>query len=132
MEFSILLQENPPIPSHAMLALAALALGGLQLALAKGTALHQYTGYAWVSLMTFVCISSFFIHEIRVWGDFSPIHILSVVTLVSLVVAVHAAIQGNIRLHQRVMQVLYFLALVVTGLFTLLPGRAMNAVVFGS
>jgi uncharacterized membrane protein len=29
------------------------------------------------------------------------------------------------------MKLLYILALVVTGLFTLLPGRAMNAVLFG-
>jgi len=30
------------------------------------------------------------------------------------------------------MKLLYVLALIVTGLFTMLPGRTMNAVIFGS
>jgi uncharacterized membrane protein len=29
------------------------------------------------------------------------------------------------------MKLLYVLALIITGLFTLLPGRTMNAVIFG-
>ena len=61
-------------------------------------------------------------------GAFSPIHLLSIWTLFSLVMA---ARQGNIRLHKIWMLLLYILALKVTGVFTLLPGRVMHGVLFG-
>lgn len=130
MDWSVLFQEKPPIPSHALLALAALGMGAVQLLLAKGTARHRVVGYVWVGLMAYVAISSFFIHEIRLWGIYSPIHLLSIVTLISLFVAIRAARNGNIQLHKQAMVALYFLGLVITGLFTLLPGRTMHSVVF--
>lgn len=114
-----------------MAAFAALALGAAQFLLPKGTALHRGLGYAWILSMAYVALSSFAIYELRLIGPFSPIHGLSVLTLVSLVQAIRAARQGNIAQHQRIMRSLYFLALIVTGLFTLLPGRAMHTVVFG-
>ena len=64
----------------------------------------------------------------RLWGPFSPIHLLSIWTLFSLVMA---ARQGNIRLHKIWMVLLYILALKVTDVFTLLPGRVMHGVLFG-
>ena len=126
MEF--LLGRVMPIPSHALAAMAAVVLGGRQLASAKGTARHRALGWAWVGLMTYVAISSFFISELKLWGAFSPIHLLSIWTLFSLVMA---ARQGNIRLHKIWMVLLYILALKVTVVFTLLPGRVMHGVLFG-
>ncbi len=61
-------------------------------------------------------------------GAFSPIHLLSIWTLFSLVMA---ARQGDIRLHKIWMVLLYILALKVTGVFTLLPGRVMHGALFG-
>ena len=84
----LLLSQVMPIPSHALAAMASVVLGGAQLASAKGTARHRALGWAWVGLMTFVAISSFFISELRLWGAFSPIHLLSIWTLFSLVMAV--------------------------------------------
>ena len=81
--------------------------------------------------MGFVAASGFFIHTIRLVGPFSPIHILSVVALVSLWLGVKAAREGNIRRDKGYMLSLFALALVVTGGFTLLPGRAMHGVLFG-
>ena len=72
-----LLQEAMPIPSHALAAMGAVVLGGVQLASAKGTALHRALGRAWVGLMTYVVISSFFMSELRPWGALSPTHLLS-------------------------------------------------------
>ena len=95
-----LFQEAVPIPSHALAAMAAVVLGGAQLASAKGTARHRALGWAWVGLMAYVAISSFFISELKLWGAFSPIHLLSIWTLISLVMAVYHARQGNIRQHQ--------------------------------
>lgn len=82
--------------------------------------------------MVTAALSSFAITEVRVMGPFSPIHILSIVTLLTLVAALHAARQKNIHRHRRLMRILYISGPVVAGLFTLLPGRLMHIVVFGS
>ncbi|MEL0138140.1 MAG: DUF2306 domain-containing protein [Halieaceae bacterium] len=128
----ILFQSVAPIPSHALVALLAVLLGGLQLSRAKGTAQHRLLGWIWVALMAYVATSSFLISEIKLWGAFSPIHLLSVWTLISLVMATFHARRGNIRQHKIWMMLLYVLALLVTGLFTLWPGRVMHAVIFGT
>jgi len=112
-------------------ALVALLLGAVQLVATKGTMKHRILGYLWVLLMAGVAISAAFIHEIRFWGAFSPIHLLIPIVLVSLWRGVRAARQGNICQHQQIMRSLYFFALIVTGLFTLLPGRVMYHVIFG-
>ncbi len=120
-----------PIPSHAIAALAALVLGGVQLIAPKGTNTHRVIGYGWCALMLYVAVSSFWIHTIGQYRGFSWIHLLSVLTVFSVPLAVVYARQGSINAHRRVMVMLFWLALVVTGLFTLLPGRIMHAVVFG-
>ena len=127
-----LLDATPPIPAHAIAAFAALALAIWQLAAAKGTRRHRWVGWAFVALMAFVAISALWISEIRIWGAFSPIHLLIPVTLVSLVLAIRHTRRGNVRGHAITMISLVFLALVLTGAFTLLPGRAMHQVVFGA
>ena len=128
----ILLQGAAPIPSHALVALLAVLLGGLQLSRAKGTAQHRLLGWIWVALMAYVAASSFFISEIKLWGTFSPIHLLSGWTLFSLVMATYHARRGNVRQHKIWMVLLYVLALLITGLFTLWPGRVMHAVFFST
>ena len=128
----LLFQESAPIPTHAMAAMAAVILGGLQLASAKGTTQHRVLGWSWVLLMMYVSVSSFFISSLRLWGAFSPIHLLSVWTLFSLGMAIYHARKGNIRQHKIWMVLLYVLALLVTGVFTLWPGRVMHAVLFGA
>ena len=120
-----------PIPSHTGLALLAVLIGGAQLVLAKGTSAHRLLGRLWVTLMIYVAVSSFFISAIQTWRGFSPIHLLSVWTLLSLVIGVFHARAGNIRQHQRWMLTLYVLALLVTGLLTLWPGRLMHEAFFG-
>ena len=121
-----------PIPSHTGLALLAVVIGGAQLVLTKGTSVHRLLGWLWVTLTTYVAISSFFISTIQTWRGFSPIHLLSVWTLLSLVIGVYHARAGNIRQHQRWMVTLYVLALLVTGLLTLWPGRLMHEAIFGA
>lgn len=81
--------------------------------------------------MAAVAASSFWIHRIRLVGPWSPIHLLSIFTLVVLPLAVWRAHQHRIADHRRAMIALFSGALVVAGLFTLLPGRIMHTVVFG-
>ena len=67
---STLLNAQPPIPLHAICALAALVVGGMQMSMQKGTALHIAVGRVWIALMTIVAISSFFIYDLKVWGNY--------------------------------------------------------------
>ena len=80
----LLFLEARPLPSHALMALLAVVIGGVQLMSAKGTSQHKVLGYIWVSLMMYVSISSFFISEIQLWGAYSPIHLLSAWTVLTL------------------------------------------------
>jgi uncharacterized membrane protein len=131
MTLAPLLAAPAIIQLHAFTAMAAFGLGAVQLAAPKGTIPHRLFGWLWVSLMLVLVLSSFFIHTIRLWGPFSPIHLLSLFTLVMLPFAVWAAHRHNVRGHQRAMVGLFVGALVIAGLFTLWPGRIMHAVVFG-
>ncbi|HZT49285.1 MAG TPA: hypothetical protein VFA64_15020, partial [Hyphomicrobiaceae bacterium] len=51
-----------PVQVHAWAALAAFALGIVQLAGVKGTTRHRALGYTWAALMLMVAVSSFWIH----------------------------------------------------------------------
>ena len=127
---ALLIAENP-IPSHALAAITALVLGIIQLTRRKGTTLHKYVGYVWVLLMLYVSFSSFFIHDLRLIGPFSPIHFLSVFTIGSVIYAIIMIRRGEITKHKRTMTLLFYLGLVLTGAFTLLPNRIMYTVLFG-
>ena len=81
-------------------------------------------------LISGVALSSFFIHTIKMLGPFSPIHLLSAYTLYSVYEAITSARAGNIAQHKSTMIRLYGLALILTGAFTLLPGRIMHTVFF--
>jgi uncharacterized membrane protein len=131
MTFAPLLGTGPGIQLHAFAAICALVVGAIQLAMPKGTPLHRVVGSIWVLLMLVVCISAFFIHQLRIWGPWSPIHVLAIFTLATLPVAVWRAHKHAVEQHRRAMLGLFFGALIVAGLFTLLPGRVMHAAVFG-
>ena len=131
MTLAPLLDAAPAIPVHAFAAMAAFALGVVQLAAPKGTLPHRTIGWIWVGLMITVAASSFWIHEIRLLGPWSPIHLLSIFTLIMLPIAVWRARQHRVADHRRIMTMTFVGALVIAGLFTFLPGRIMHAVVFG-
>ena len=132
MTLAPLLEAAPAIPLHAFAAMAAFLLGLVQFAAPKGTLPHRTLGWIWVGLMAVVAASSFWIHTIRLVGPFSPIHLLSIFTLVVLPLAVWRAHTHRVADHRRMMIFIFAGALVVAGLFTLLPGRIMHHVVFGA
>jgi uncharacterized membrane protein len=131
MSLTPLLDAAPAIPLHAFAAMGAFVLGLVQFASPKGTLPHRTLGWIWVALMATVAISSFWIHQLRLVGPFSPIHLLSIFTLVMLPLAVWKAHSHQVPAHRWTMIGLFSGALVVAGLFTLLPGRIMHDVVFG-
>jgi uncharacterized membrane protein len=84
MTLAPLLDASPQIQVHAFAAIAAFGLGLVQLSAPKGTLPHRSVGWVWAALMLVVCVSSFFIHQIRMWGPWSPIHLLSIFVLIML------------------------------------------------
>lgn len=126
-----LFSSDVAVQVHAVAALSALALGALQFLTRAGAATHRRLGYVWVGLMLVVTVSSFWISANPVIGRFSWIHGLSVFTTIMLVLGVLAARRGQRERHRAIMISLFWFALVVTGIFTLLPGRVMHQVVFG-
>jgi uncharacterized membrane protein len=131
MTLAPLLAAPPVIQAHAFFAFAAVGLGAVQFFAPKGTLPHRTVGWAWAILMIFIAGSSLFIHTIRTWGPWSPIHLLSLFTLAVVPLGVLQAHRHNVASHRWTMIWIYALALVLTGLFTLAPGRIMNKVVFG-
>jgi uncharacterized membrane protein len=119
------------IQLHAFAAMAAFALGIVQLSAPKGTLPHRTIGWVWVLLMLAISISAFWIHQIRLWGPWSPIHLLAIFTLVMVPIAVLQARRHRVAQHRFAMISIFAGALVIAGLFTFVPGRIMHAVAFG-
>ncbi len=91
MSLAPLLDAAAAVQLHAFAAMTAFALGVVQLSAPKGTLPHRTIGWVWVTLMLTVSVSSFWIHDLKMWGIWSPIHLLSIFTLVTLPLAVWAA-----------------------------------------
>ena len=130
MTLAPLATASPAILIHLASTLTALGLGILMLVRRKGTVSHKTLGWAWVILMAIAAGSSFFITGLNPAG-FSPIHLLSVITLLALPWAIYAIRRRNVRSHRWTMISIFTGGLVVAGIFTLLPGRLLGGVVFG-
>jgi len=120
---------TPVILVHLSSAVAALVLGIGVFLRRKGSFSHRVLGRAWVGLMLVTAISTYWI---RASGSFSWIHGLSAISIVALAFAVYFATTGNIRRHQRIMTAVFFVALVVAGVFTLLPQRLLGQALWSS
>lgn len=92
---------TPLLLSHVLAALVSVPLGGYQLwRRPRGDRVHKLLGRVWVVLMLWVSLTSFAIREIND-GSFSWIHILSVVTLVSLAYSIVQVRRGDVAAHVR-------------------------------
>jgi uncharacterized membrane protein len=132
MSLTPLLIAPLAVQVHALSAILAFLLGALVLFRRKGTTGHRVMGRLWALLMLGAATSSWFINDIRMIGPFSPIHIFSIMTYVGLAEGIWHIRHGNLARHRQAMVGLYFGALVLAGAFTLLPGRRMYRVLFGS
>jgi uncharacterized membrane protein len=117
---------TPVMMIHLVTAVGALLIGGITLAMKKGTRMHRLGGRIWVSLMVVTALVSF---GIKTNGHFSWIHLLSVSTLVAVTMAIAAVLRGNLKAHRRGMTLTY-IGLCVAGAFTLLPHRVLGQLVW--
>lgn len=119
---------TPIIAVHALAATTAVVLGAWLLWARKGHRAHRVGGWIWVLCMATVAGTSF---AIRRPEGFSWIHGLSVFTLAVLVRGVVLARTHAVSAHRKTMIALYSGALIITGLFTLLPGRLIGRALWG-
>jgi uncharacterized membrane protein len=131
MTLAPLLDASPAIQLHAFAAMTAFVLGVVQLSAPKGTLPHRTVGWIWVALMLAVSISAFWIHQLRLWGPWSPIHLLAIFTLTMLPLGVWFAHRHAVERHRWTMIGIFAGALVIAGIFTFVPGRIMYQVAFG-
>ena len=120
-------QWTPLIIAHTGIALTALVLGAILLNARKGNRTHRTGGWVWVLCIATVAGVSF---AIRGSGGFSWIHGLSAFTLCALAWGVLCARMHRVARHRSAMIAIYFGALVITGLFTLMPNRLIGNVVW--
>ena len=106
---------------HLSAAVAALLLGILVLVQAKGTYRHKLIGRFWVVLMFTVAITSLWIRDLNE-GALSGIHLLTALTVLSLIVGIRAIRKGYVEAHKRFI-IGTFIGLCGAALGTLLPGR---------
>ncbi|WP_158590457.1 DUF2306 domain-containing protein [Noviherbaspirillum cavernae] len=113
---------TPLILTHVLAASGALVIGGITLAMKKGTRTHRLFGRVWVALMFIAAAVSF---GIQSKGHLSWIHLLSAWVLLLLGMSIYAVLKRNIKAHQRRMIGAY-IGLIVAGAFSFLPNRQLG------
>jgi uncharacterized membrane protein len=111
---------------HVGTVLPALPLGAYILLRRKGGRLHRLLGRVWAGLMVTTAISSFWLGD----EGLSFIHLFSMMTLISVPLAIFWIRRGDVQRHQRTMTYVY-IGLVVAGLFAFTPGRLFATWLFG-
>ena len=127
---------NPVIAIHLSSALAGLVLGPVALWARKGATvrpkLHRAFGYAWVTVMLSAALSAMFIRDYRTPNilGYTFIHLFVVRTFWSISTSFYHLAKGNIVIHRKRMQGLYYGGCVTAGIVALLPGRFMGNLVW--
>lgn len=121
------------IQTHILAALMVLVLTPVQFfGPRKGSPLHRLLGAFWLSAMVVVAGTSFLIRSNLAvsFHGFSPIHLLSILALVSVAAALWQARGHRVAAHR---QTLIWLTagFLIAGAFTLAPTRIMGRIVFG-
>ncbi len=138
MTLEPLLAASPVVQAHAFFAMAAFALGVVQLAAPKGTLPHRTAGIVWMLLMLIVATSSAFItHPVGFgdpfWARFSFIHLFTLLTFFGLARGAYFLMRGGKALKRHVgpLTGVFIGGLVIAGALAFAPGRIMHQVAFG-
>lgn len=114
---------------HVITVIPALFLGLVLYFRSQRDRWHKLLGKVWMSLMIVTATSSLWINGFQN-GAFSWIHLLSLWTLGSVVVAFKAIKQKKVRQHQQVIRGL-IIGTSVAGFFALMPSRLLGGLLFG-
>jgi uncharacterized membrane protein len=122
LDLAPLMAQSGLVQFHVATVAVALLLGPVQFLLPKGTRWHRVFGWVWAAAMLSTAIATFFIRDMRD-GQFSPIHIFSVMTLIGVPVALRVA-RIKAMSHARAMVGLY-IGLLIAGVTAIAPGRVI-------
>jgi uncharacterized membrane protein len=114
---------------HLITIVAALALTPALLLQKRGTQLHRQLGWAWATAMITTAVVSLFVHETGT--GFSPIHLLSVITIIGVPLTIWAARRHKVAAHRLGIRLAVTGALLIAGFFTFPFGRMMGRWLFG-
>jgi uncharacterized membrane protein len=137
MNFAVLAEAPLAVQVHLATVLPAFLIGGWSLFVSRpGSVAHRAAGRVFAALMattaaTTVFIPSHFGFALALGPlRMSPIHLLIPLTLHGLWTGIGAIRAGQVERHRAIMRRLFFAAIVVAGLFTLLPGRRLHYFLF--
>jgi len=91
---------------------------------------HKLLGKIYLVLLLITALISLFMPAAlgpTLLGRFGWIHLLSVVTLITVFTAYFNARNGNIKTHRNQMVGLYFGGIILAGSFSFLPGRMLHS-----
>lgn len=103
---------------HLVTIAAALAITPVMMLRKRGDKYHRWLGWTWCILMFATAIASLQLRLINN-GGFSPIHILSVITIIAVPVAILSARRHDIKRHRSHLRGFIIGALLLAGFFTL-------------
>lgn len=115
---------------HLITIAAALVLSPILLLSARGTRRHRRIGWAWAIAMVATATASLFIAD-SATRHFSPIHLLSVATLIGVPRLVWLARHHRVRDHRTIVRIVVAGALITAGFFTLPFGRMLGRWLLG-
>jgi uncharacterized membrane protein len=115
---------------HLATVLPSLPLGLYIFLSRKGGTRHRVLGRVWMALMMVTAVAALFIRHLND-GQFSYVHLASLVTLVGIPLAIKAAREKRIAAHRSHLISMFVGALLVSGVLSFLPGRIMRVWLFG-
>lgn len=119
------------IQIHIIAALVALVIGIWMFTRRKGDKAHRMGGKVFLVFMLVTATSAIFIRQLND-GGFSWIHIFVPVTFIGAWQAVYYIRKGNIRRHRKAAMGMFYGALLIPGVLSMMPGRLMYVIVFGA
>ena len=118
---------------HVGFAVVALCVGPFTLFRTWRDRLHKVLGYIWVVGIVGLALSGLAIASaMPVLGPFGPIHLFSLLALWGVAHGLWCIRRRNVAGHRAAMQSVWFGAMGLAGVFTLLPWRVMNDVLLGN
>ena len=109
---------------HLATVIPAIPLGAYVILTRKGGARHKLLGKIWLSLMFVTAIATIFVRNVND-GQFSWIHLFTLLTFFAVPKAIMTARAGRIDLHKRHLRNFFLGALIIAGLTAFAPGRTM-------
>jgi len=132
MTLDPILAASPEILWHVAFASVAVLTGPVALFRMRRDRLHRWSGRIWVAAIVGLSTTGLLIEShFAGIGHFGPVHLFCILALWGVTEGIWHIRRGAVAAHRACMQSVFFGALGLAGLFTLLPGRTMNRALFG-